>query len=70
MVFWRKQKKEDFKIKKDIVNSEALKNFLRDVDADFIKVYCFPSFLCCAYFFGSEDMKKKIEEMIDSNVPE
>ena len=64
-VFWRKEKKENFKVKNNITRSNVLKDFLRDTDADFIKVYCFPAFLACAYYFGSDDTKKKIEEMID-----
>lgn len=64
-VFWRKEKKEDYKVNKKITGSEVLKRFLKETDADFVKVYCFPAFLACAYYFGSEDMKQKIEELID-----
>lgn len=64
-VFWRKEKKEDYKVNKKITGSEVLKRFLQETDADFVKVYCFPAFLACAYYFGSDDMKQKIEELID-----
>ena len=65
MVFWKKEKKEDYKVSNKLTGSEVLKKFLREADAEFVKVYCFPAFLACAYYFGSDDMKSKIEELID-----
>ena len=67
-VFWKKEKKENYQVNKKITGAEVLKDFLHDTDADFVKVYCFPAFLACAYYFGSDDMKQKIEELIEKNV--
>ena len=64
-VFWKKKKKSDYNISQKIINDRVLKEFLEEVDPDFIKIYVFPAFLGCAYYFGSSDTKKRIEEMID-----
>lgn len=67
-VFWKKEKREKFKVEGKITEEESLKDFLSKVDGDFIKTCCFPAFLACAYYFGSSDTKAKIEELIDSHV--
>ncbi|MBO5141604.1 MAG: hypothetical protein J6C46_01165 [Clostridia bacterium] len=67
-VFWRKKKKSDFEINKKITGLEELKEFLETADSDFIKVYCFPAYLACAYYFGTDKTKEKIEELIDETI--
>lgn len=67
-VFWRKKKRNDFEVNKKITGLEELKDFLETADADFIKVYCFPAYLACAYYFGTDKTKEKIEELIDETI--
>lgn len=68
-VFWKKKKKKsDFEVNKKIVGAEELKDFLENADSEFIKIYCFPAYLACAYYFGTDKTKKKIEELIDVQI--
>lgn len=69
-VFWRKKRKSDYEINKKITGLEELKDFLEKADPDFIKVYCFPAYLACAYYFGTSKTKEKIEELIDEAISE
>jgi len=67
-VFWKKKKRNYYKINKKITGLEELKEFLETADPEFIKVYCFPAYLACAYYFGTEKTKEKIEELIDETI--
>jgi len=67
-VFWKKKKRNDYEINKKITGLEELKEFLETADPEFIKVYCFPAYLACAYYFGTEKTKEKIEELIDETI--
>lgn len=66
--FWRKKKKSDFEVNRKIIGLEELKDFLETTDPEFVKVYCFPAYLACAYYFGTEKTKEKIEELIDEAI--
>lgn len=67
-VFWKKKKRSDFEVNKKIVGLEELKDFLETADPEFIKVYCFPAYLACAYYFGTDKTKEKIEVLIDEAI--
>lgn len=67
-VFWRKKKKSDFEVNKKITALEELKDFLENVDGEFVKIYCFPAYLACAYYFGTDKTKEAIEELIDETI--
>lgn len=69
MVFWKKKKKKsNYEVNKDIIGKKELKDFLETADEEFIKIYCFPAFLACAYYFGTPKTKEAIEEIIDVQV--
>lgn len=67
-VFWKRKKRSDFGVNRKITGLEELKDFLENTDPEFIKVYCFPAYLACAYYFGTDKTKEKIEELIDEAV--
>lgn len=67
-VFWKRKKKSDYEINKKITGLDELKDFLENADPEFIKVYCFPAYLACAYYFGTNKTKEKIEELIDETI--
>lgn len=69
-VFWKRKKKSNFEINKKITGLEELKDFLETADPNFVKIYCFPAFLACAYYFGTPQTKEKIEELINEAIEE
>lgn len=67
-VFWKRKKKSDYEVNKKITGLNVLKDFLEETDPEFIKVYCFPAFLACAYYFGTSKTRDKIDELIEESV--